>query len=124
MQCRVLGVSVAGHHAHLGRRAGNAPRRHPSDEALLVHIKALHAETRSAYGVPVGKQRVQKLMELHGIRAKGKRRFKVTTDSHHKLPISPNFATTASSAWPSPTKSGSATSRISRLIKADCFWPW
>ena len=42
-------------------------------------------------GVPVGKQRVQKLMELHGIRARGKRRFEVTTDSHHQLPISPGW---------------------------------
>ena len=41
--------------------------------------------------MPVGKQRVQKLMQLHGTRAKGKRRFKVTTDSNHKLPISPNL---------------------------------
>ncbi len=38
----------------------------------------------------VGKQRVQKLMQLHGIWAKGTRRFKVTTDSNHDLPISPN----------------------------------
>ena len=30
-------------------------------------------------------------MQLHGIRAKGKRRFKVTTDSKHELPISPNL---------------------------------
>lgn len=30
-------------------------------------------------------------MQLHGIRAKGKRRFKVTTDSNHQLPISPNL---------------------------------
>ena len=44
-----------------------------------------------ARGIPVGKQRVQKLMQLHGIRAKGKRRFKVTTDSNHKLPILPNL---------------------------------
>ena len=44
-----------------------------------------------ACGVPVGKQRVQKLVQLHGIRAKGKRRFKVTTDSNHELPISPNL---------------------------------
>jgi putative transposase len=42
-------------------------------------------------GIAVGKQRVQKLMQLHGIRAKGKRRFKITTDSNHKLPISPNL---------------------------------
>ena len=103
VQCRVLHVSAAGYHAHLVRRASDAQRRYLSDEALLVHIKALHAETRSAYGWPriwrelvargvaVGKQRVQKLMQLHGIRAKGKRRFKVTTDSNHKLPISPNL---------------------------------
>ena len=30
-------------------------------------------------------------MQLHGIRAKGKRRFKVTTDSNHDLPIAPNL---------------------------------
>jgi putative transposase len=39
----------------------------------------------------VGKDRVQKLVQLHGIRAKGKRRFKVTTDSNHDLPIAPNL---------------------------------
>jgi putative transposase len=30
-------------------------------------------------------------MQLHGIRSRGKRHFKVATDSHHKLPISPNL---------------------------------
>jgi transposase InsO family protein len=39
----------------------------------------------------VGKQRVQKLMQLHGIRAKGKRRFKFTTDSNHDLVATPNL---------------------------------
>ena len=103
MQCRVLGVSMAGYHEHFARLASAAQRRHLSDDALLVHIKAIHAQTRGGYGwprtwkellargIPVGKQRVQKLMQLHGIRAKGKRRFKVTTDSKHDLPISPNL---------------------------------
>ena len=74
-----------------------------SDDALLVHIKAVHGESRGGYGWPrvwkellargirVGKERVQKLMQLHGIRGKGKKRFKVTTDSNHTLPISPNL---------------------------------
>ncbi len=44
-----------------------------------------------ARGIRVGKERVQKLMQQHGIRAKGKRRFKVTTDSQHDLPIAPNL---------------------------------
>ena len=39
----------------------------------------------------MGKQRVQKLMPLHGMRAKGKKRFKVTTDSNHELPIAPDL---------------------------------
>lgn len=103
VQCRVLGVSMAGFHKHRLRQISDAPRRHLSNDALLVHIKALHAETRGGYGWPriwrelrarrvrVGKERVQKLMQLHGIRAKGKRRFKVTTNSDHDLPISPNL---------------------------------
>jgi transposase InsO family protein len=103
VQCRVLQVSVAGYHEHFVRRASGAQRRHLSDDALLVHIKAIHAETHGGYGWPrtwrellargirVGKERVQKLMQLHGIRAKGKRRFKVTTDSNHDLPIAPNL---------------------------------
>ena len=103
VQCRVLGVSVSGYHEHFVRRASDAQRRHLSDDALLVHIKAIHAESLGGYGWPriwkellargirVGKERVQKLMQLHGIRAKGKRRFKVTTDSNHDLPISPNL---------------------------------
>ena len=103
VQCRVLGVSIAGHHAHFIRLASAAQRRHLSDDVLLVHIKAIHAETRGGYGWPrtwkellarglrVGKERVQKRMQLHGIRAKAKRRFKVTTDSRHDLPISPNL---------------------------------
>ena len=57
VQCRVLRVSAAGYHAHLARRASGAQRRHLSDEALLVHIKAVHAETRSAYGSCQGRCR-------------------------------------------------------------------
>jgi transposase InsO family protein len=39
----------------------------------------------------VGKRRVQRLMQKHGIQARGKRRFRVvTTDSNHGLPIAAN----------------------------------
>lgn len=103
VQCRVLNVSVSGYHTHVARRASSAPRRHLSDETLLVHVKAVYARSKHAYGRPriwrelrnngvrVGKQRLQTLMRQHGIRAKGKRRFKVTTDSNHDQPIAPNL---------------------------------
>jgi putative transposase len=103
VQCRVLGVSATGYHQHRVRRMRIAQRRHLTDEALLVHIRAVHAETRGAYGWPrlwrelsqrgvrVGKKRVQWLMQKHGICARGRRRFRVaTTDSRHDLPIAPN----------------------------------
>ena len=103
VQCRVLVVSVSGYHEHLSRGVQIAQRRHLSDEALLVHISAVYAENRGAYGWPriwrelgdrgirVGKQRVQRLMRKHGIQARGKRRFRVvTSDSKHDLPIAPN----------------------------------
>ena len=103
VQCHVLGVSVAGYHEHMARRLTIARRRHLSDEALLVHIRAVFAAHRGAYGWPriwrqlraegvrVGKLRVQQLMQRHGIRARGKRRFRITTDSRHGLPIAPNL---------------------------------
>ena len=73
-----------------------------SDEALLVHIKSIHAEVKQEYGWPkmckelvtrgirVGKERVRKLMQRHGIKARGKRKFVVTTDSKHNLTVAPN----------------------------------
>jgi putative transposase len=104
VQCRVLGVSVAGYHEHWDRQQTRRPRRHLSEEALLVHIRAVHTETRGAYGWPriwrelkqrgirVGKQRVQQLMQQYGIRARGKRRFRIrTTDSRHSLPVADNL---------------------------------
>jgi hypothetical protein len=52
VQSRVLRVSVSGFHQHRARRKLIAQRRHLSDEALLVHIRAVYAENRGAYGWP------------------------------------------------------------------------
>lgn len=103
VQCRVLEVSVSGYHAHRARPAEPVQPGRLRDAALVVHIRAIHAQTRGSYGWPrtwrelhgqgirVGKRRVQTLMQRHGIRAKAERRFKVTTDSNHDLPIAPNL---------------------------------
>ena len=99
MLCEQLNVSPSGYHQHQGRKASQDrnPRRTISNDALLAHIKAIHAQVKGEYGWPriwkqllangvrVGKERVRKLMAQHGIRAKTKRKFKATTDSNHKL---------------------------------------
>ena len=48
------------------------------------------AELR-AEGLCCGENRVARLMRVNGIRAKTKRKVKVTTDSRHRLPVAPNL---------------------------------
>jgi putative transposase len=104
VQCRVLGVSASGYRQHRVRRKKILTRRHLSETALVVEIRAVYAAARGAYGWPrvwrqlksqgvrVGKRRVQRVMQREDIRARGKRRFRVvTTDSNHALPIAPNL---------------------------------
>ena len=106
LTCEVLEVSTSGYFEHQRRRAQAAPSKpggRIGDEALLAHIRAIHAEVKGEYGWPrmwkellgrgirVGKERVQRTMKIHGIKARGKRKFVVTTDSKHKLPIAPNL---------------------------------
>jgi putative transposase len=66
---------------------------HLSAAALVTHMRAIHVRVACAYGSPrmwralkgmgllVSKSRVEMLMRERGIVAKGKRRFKATTNS-------------------------------------------
>lgn len=65
-------------------------------------IEDIHKASRGTYGSPrilaelkglgfkCSKKRVERLMKKNGIRAKTRRKFKVTTDSKHNFPVSPN----------------------------------
>ena len=85
------------------KRTANPVRgRVLSEMARVTHTRAVHRQTRGSYGrprllralrnqrIPVGKQRRHRRMQEYALHAKGKRRFKVTTDSRHHLPIAPN----------------------------------
>ena len=99
--CPVLEVSISGYRAW--QRGGTPHRQRLTDVQLLAVICAIHAEIKGAYGSPrmvralrlrgltAGKERVERLMREHGIRAQHKRRYKVTTDSKHGLPVAPNL---------------------------------
>ncbi|KVT95923.1 integrase [Burkholderia ubonensis] len=102
--CEVLEVSPSGFHQRRQRAAQDKPQRsRVSDDALLAHIKAIHAEVKGEYGWPrmwkelvargvrVGKERVRKLMVQHGVRARHKRKYIATTNSNHGLPVAPNL---------------------------------
>ena len=98
--CAVLDVSVSGYRAW--KRGGRVVKR-LTDVQLLALIRAIHRESKGRYGwprvreelrdrgIPAGKERVRKLMQANGIRARHKRKYKVTTDSKHNLPVAPNL---------------------------------
>lgn len=98
--CQALGVSPSGFAAW---RRGGSWRGRLTDAQLLTLIRAIHAESKGAYGspriwreikergLPASRERVARLMTEHGIRAKHKRRYKATTDSKHALPVAPNL---------------------------------
>ena len=98
--CDALGVSSAGYYAWRDRPASAREQR---QHALLVDIRAIHAEFHARYGSPrihaeladrghdCCLNTVAKLMRGHGIQAKSARKFRCTTDSNHDLPIADNL---------------------------------
>lgn len=70
---------------------------------MLVHIREAYVRGRGTYGSPritaelrdngiqCGKNRIARLMKENGIKAKTKRRFKVTTKSRHDLLVAENL---------------------------------
>ena len=74
-----------------------------NDFGLLSEVRQIHNETRGAYGSrrtseklrsqghDVGRYRARSLMKKAGVFVKHRRKFKVTTDSNHNLPVAPNL---------------------------------
>lgn len=98
--CRALRLSRSGYYAWVDRPQSN---RSKENRLLLSKIRKSHKLSKGIYGSPritedlhdwgykVSRVRVARLMQANGIRSKIKRKFKVTTHSDHKLPISPNL---------------------------------
>jgi transposase InsO family protein len=113
--CQTLAVSPAGYYAwRQGRRNTGQQRR----DALLVEIRAIHAQFKGRYGSPrihaelVARghdcciNTVAQLMQKAGIAAKTARKFRcTTTDSNHDRPVAENLLdrqfnpTQANEAW-------------------------
>src|SRR5271169_2577244 len=86
-----------------GRTGRPASRRHRDDMVLLAYVRSAFALSNGTYGSPrmtrelqdagllVGRRRTARLMRENGLRARQKRRFKRTADSHHAWPVAPNL---------------------------------
>ena len=94
--CRALGVSRSGYYQWESQERS---RRQAENDRLAFEIKRVYDKNRGVYGSPriteelkemgfiCSRNRIARLMNLHGIVAKTKKKFKVTTHSKHLLPL-------------------------------------
>lgn len=100
LMCRALQVSRSGFYAWAKREPKSCT---PEEQRLRVEIRSIHRKSGRTYGSPrvhqelrrrgigCSRKRIERLMREDGIRAKKKRRFRVTTDSNHSRPVAPNL---------------------------------
>jgi len=93
-------VSESGFHAWKSRPES---ARSKEDRVLSLHVKAEFESSRKTYGSPrikleldskgvaAGKHRIARLMKEAGIQARKPKKFRVTTQSSHKLERAPNL---------------------------------
>jgi putative transposase len=98
--CHFLSVSRSSYYQWLNPSKSN---RKKEDEELSSLVCQIFEESRSLYGTrrirrrllqfgkTVGRKRIARLMKAAQLYCKTKRRFKVTTNSRHDNPISPNL---------------------------------
>lgn len=98
--CQVLKVSRSGYYSWKHREPSKRSRR---EEELKTRIVELHAQSDQTYGSPrihddlkdegerVSRKRVARIMRENKLFSKHKRRFRVTTDSEHVLPVAENL---------------------------------
>ena len=99
--CALVDVAKSGYQAWCTGKV-TSPRK-LDDMWLVVAIKAAHQRGRGIYGPEkiqsellaqgkkAGLNRIKRLRRLHGIRCTHKKKFRVTTDSKHSLPIAENL---------------------------------
>jgi putative transposase len=99
LMCSALEVSSSGYYAWLNRPES---ARAQANRRLLSHIRLAHQRSRRIYGSPrithelragghcIGENRIARLMRDGGIRAKGARKWRATTQSSHRLPVAEN----------------------------------
>ena len=98
--CRVLEVSRSAYYDWIDRPPS---RRQVEDDRLVEKIKTSHQNSKATYGARrirddlmeddeiVSRERTSRLMKREGLKSKHTKKFKITTDSNHKLPITPNL---------------------------------
>ena len=101
LQCRVLGVTRNGYYSHEVRK-NNRPDD-PIHQEMIDWVKDIAESSRYSYGsrrmkkalnalgFPVSRNKARKLMREANVKARQRKKFKVTTNSNHKHPLFDNL---------------------------------
>lgn len=97
--CQILGIFRSNYYAWCKRPLA---QRKQDDAHILETIKRIHSESRKTYGSPrihrqlrknsvfCGKKQVERIMKRADIRAIHKRKYKITTNTEHTMPVAEN----------------------------------
>ena len=100
VMCRVLGVSSSGYYGWRSRGPG---ARAQARVALDEHVKTAFLAEKCRAGAPrltrrlkarghgAGHNQIAESLLRQGLRARGARKNKATTNSNHRLPVAPNL---------------------------------
>ena len=100
LQSKVLGVSRSGYYRYLKYMKGKAYKEHLE---IIEEINAISKSSKESYGsrrmrhelqkkgFRISRKRTIKLMKEAGVKVRHKKKYKVTTDSNHKLPVFENL---------------------------------
>ncbi len=97
LMCRLLGVSRNAYYRFCRRQQGKQPD--PAHQAMLAAVKEIAEASDYSYGsrrmqralnalgYPVGRRKARSLMREAGVKARYRKKYKVTTSSDHKKPV-------------------------------------
>lgn len=97
---RLLGVSRNAYYRHCQRQRDRLPD--PEHEAMIAAVKEVAKGSGDSYGSrrmkralnalghPVGRRKARSLMREAGVKARYRKKYKVTTNSDHKQPVYDN----------------------------------
>lgn len=98
--CRLLKVSKSSYYQFI---ASQASQKNCDNKELVSHIKEIQSHNYHSYGyrrvqaklkqngLNCSKRRLQKLMKVHQLSPKHKKKFTITTNSQHNRTIKPNI---------------------------------
>jgi transposase InsO family protein len=101
LQCQVLGVNRSGYYQWQVNQANRAPD--PEHEEMLGWVKDIAESSKHSYGsrrmkaalnalgYPVSRNKARKLMREANVQVRHRKKYKVTTNSKHSLPLFDNL---------------------------------